>query len=281
MSPERREFDLGDYVQVKDRIAKFYELYGNGRLVTGEVRVSREPDDKPRVWVEAFAYRNPDDTLPGHGWSWMELPGTSSFTRGSELENTETSAWGRAIASLGILTDHSIASAQEVRDKSQPAPANDGDAPEPIPPTPAKYEETEELLGRITKAGTVKRGTASTYKLEARQTPDGYAVGFRLEVDGDRAIPQVLCEGEVGHALVLAYDDVAELLGRRVTVKGRLYGVKAPGRSTYTRLRVQEIQTPDMAYPAAEVPGQEPLFSEAEEKAIAEAVDKAPTGTAA
>lgn len=275
MSPERREFDLGDYVQVKDRLAKFYELYGNGRLVTAEVVMLTAPDNKQRVMVKALAYRNPDDPLPGVGHSWLELPGSTPYTKGSEVENAETSAWGRAIAALGILTDASIASAQEVRDKSQPTPANDGDAPEPMPPPKEKYTETEVMLGRITKAGTVKRGTAEMYKLEARQTPDGYAVGFRLEVDGDRAIPQVLCEGDVGHALVLAYDDVAELLGRRVTVKGRLYGVKAPGRSTYTRLRVQEIVTPDMAYPAPVAEGQEPMFSEAEEKDIAAAVDKA------
>ena len=102
---------LADYVTVPERIKLFYELFGQGRLVTGEVRVSTEPDGKPRVMVQGLAYRTPDDPLPGVGWSWMELPGTTSFTRGSELENTETSAWGRAIGAVGIGIAKSIASA--------------------------------------------------------------------------------------------------------------------------------------------------------------------------
>src|SRR5512146_31460 len=108
---------LADYVTVPERIKLFYEMYGKGRLVTGEVRVELGPDGKARVIVQAAAYRDPDDKLPGIGWSWMELPGTSNFTRGSELENTETSAWGRAIAALGILVDRSIASVNEIETK--------------------------------------------------------------------------------------------------------------------------------------------------------------------
>jgi len=41
MPEDRNRFDRGDYVEVKDRIAKFYELFGQGRLVTGEVRLVR------------------------------------------------------------------------------------------------------------------------------------------------------------------------------------------------------------------------------------------------
>jgi len=122
MSDEGRKFDaerdLAGYVTVSERVARFYELYGQGRLVTGEIRVTSEPDNTPRVWVQALAYRTPDDPLPGVGWSWMTLPGATKFTRGSELENTETSAWGRAIGALGILVDQSIASANEIAAKT-------------------------------------------------------------------------------------------------------------------------------------------------------------------
>jgi hypothetical protein len=121
--PDRKEFDLGDYIEVKDRIARFYELYAGGRLVTEEVRASTEPDGKPRIWVKAAAYRTADDPRPGIGWSWLELPGTTPYTKGSELENAETSAWGRAIGSLGILIDKSIASAQEIKNKAEPKSA--------------------------------------------------------------------------------------------------------------------------------------------------------------
>ena len=62
------KFDLGKYVEVKDRIAILYELYPQARLVTGEVRLTTEPDGKPHVLVQAFAYRSPDDEHPGVGW---------------------------------------------------------------------------------------------------------------------------------------------------------------------------------------------------------------------
>src|SRR5512146_211724 len=114
-------FALGNYVEVKDRIKLFLAAYPDGRLVTDRVELWQD-DGVPRVVVKALAYRSPDDTLPGVGWSWMTLPGTTSYTKGSELENTETSAWGRAFASLGIGIDKSIASANEVQSKSGAAP---------------------------------------------------------------------------------------------------------------------------------------------------------------
>jgi hypothetical protein len=125
--PDKPKVDLGDYTEVKDRIALFYERYAQGRLVTEEVRATREPDDVPRIWVKAAAYRSPDDPHPAVGWSWMVLPGSTNFTRGSELENTETSAWGRAIGSLGILIERSIATSNEIESKAQPV------APRPAP----------------------------------------------------------------------------------------------------------------------------------------------------
>jgi hypothetical protein len=125
---DKPKIDLGDYTEVKDRIAIFYERYAQGRLVTEEVRATREPDDVPRIWVKAAAYRTSDDPKPGIGWSWLELPGSTSFTRGSELENAETSAWGRAIGSLGILIERSIASSNEIASKAAPA------APRPAAP---------------------------------------------------------------------------------------------------------------------------------------------------
>lgn len=273
---DRKGFDLGDYIEVKDRIARFYDLYGQGRLVTTDVRLTTEPDGKPRVLVEAAAYRTPDDPLPGRGWSWMELPGTTSYTKGSELENTETSAWGRAIAALGILVDKSIASAQEVANKSGEAPARRRERPEtpaepersaPAAPQAPAGPETEELLGTLTKAGTVKPGGAAGYKLEARQTPDGYALGFRLEVDGDRAIPQVLIEGPLAADVLDACEGKPEMLaGKWAKVRGRLFNVSAPGRGGYYRLRVQSIETKEWKLPAEAA--SEPLFSADEQAAI-------------
>lgn len=142
--PEREKFDLGDYVEVKDRIRVFYEFYAGGRLVTEEVRATTEPDGKPRVWVKAAAYRTADDPHPGIGWSWLELPGITPYTKGSELENAETSAWGRAIAALGVLIDAHVGSANEARTKAEAkteerparAPQRPAAAPKPAAPAP-------------------------------------------------------------------------------------------------------------------------------------------------
>lgn len=155
--PDKKSFDLGDYVEVKDRIARFYELFGQGRLVTKEVRATVEPDGVPRIWVQAAAYRSPEDPLPGIGWSWIELPGNTPYTKGSELENAETSAWGRAIGSLGILIDLSIASRNEIDNKApratQTAPVQRS-IPQPSnTPPPVSDAEVAALVDGIAPSG--------------------------------------------------------------------------------------------------------------------------------
>lgn len=232
---------LAGYVEVKDRIAIFYEKHPDGRLVTEHVKEFMDPVSQDwYIAVEAAAYRTVDDPLPGRGWSWMRVPGSTSFTKGSELENTETSAWGRAIGSLGIGIAGGIASAQEVRNK-------EGETAEP----PREVgQETLELLGRIEKRGVVVAGGSAAYKGDWRETPDGHVIGFRLQLP-DRDIPQVLVNGPVGDALFAA---APALLGETVTVKGHLYAVKVPSRKAYHRLIVGErpadfIETADFRIP--------------------------------
>lgn len=67
------------------------------------------------VYVAAF-YRTPDDPMPGIGAAWEPFPGTTSFTRNSELMNAETSAWGRAlVAAFAADTKKGIATSLDVR----------------------------------------------------------------------------------------------------------------------------------------------------------------------
>ncbi|MFF4417009.1 hypothetical protein ACFYY8_31195 [Streptosporangium sp. NPDC001559] len=69
------------------------------------------------VYTAAF-YRTPDDNRPGIGIAWEPFPGTTPYTRNSELMNAETSAWGRAlIAALAADAKKSIASGLEVRNR--------------------------------------------------------------------------------------------------------------------------------------------------------------------
>jgi hypothetical protein len=258
---DRKGFDLGDYVEVKDRIKIFYELFGQGRLVTEEVQLTNEPDGVPRVLVKAAAYRTPDDPLPGRGWSWMELPGKTTYTKGSELENTETSAWGRAIAALGILLDKSIASAQEVANKQ-----NDG-TDLSRPPSP----QHDGIIG------TAKWGSQPVDG-QLRFEPDGRPYwGFKLS-NGKKSY-QVVATAELA---MQGVDAVQE--DDRVTVWGRMEMV--PWRKgdrdmpPYPRIHAERIQVGTSTLPVARDPeqaavdaipvaeGQEPLFDPAESARI-------------
>ena len=120
-----------DYVEVHQRMAVFFERYPNGCLAMDPPTVV-EVDGKSYLLGQARAYRTPEDLTPGIGTAWEPVPGTTNFTRGSEAQNLETSAWGRAMAALGIETKKGIASAHEVRSargrEQQPEPPVDLDA---------------------------------------------------------------------------------------------------------------------------------------------------------
>ena len=91
---------------------EFYEQYPTGALQSEVVELT-----DVRVTVKAWAYRTPDDPRPGIGHSYVNIPGATKFTRGSEIENAETSAWGRALAAIGIKTGKGIASREEIANK--------------------------------------------------------------------------------------------------------------------------------------------------------------------
>jgi hypothetical protein len=240
------KFDLGDYVEVKDRIRVFYEFYGQGRLVTERYELTREPDDKPKVIVEAAAYRSPEDQHPGRGLSWMYLPGSTSYTKGSELENTETSAWGRAIGALGILIDHSIASGNEVRNKAG--------------------EEAQTNGGLIGTAGIGKPPA----DFELRATPTGQILAFRLS-DGRKSM-KVVAHDALAESLAAVKDTV---VGQRVQCWGVVSDEKFTPKGstkeiTYQVLALNRIETPDFVLPAPDsvfVPDSGGSGSEAEPSA--------------
>ena len=107
-----------DYIPVNARIAEFIEKYPAGSLrplwPDEPYRVLGEGETKWLVYG-ACAFRTPDDPAPGVGLAWEPVPGRTPYTRGSELMVAETSAWGRALAAIGIATNKSIATAEEVR----------------------------------------------------------------------------------------------------------------------------------------------------------------------
>jgi hypothetical protein len=125
MAFEKRSLD--DYVDVAQRLQEFYDRYPDGSLgpldpahpyeqaiVCGTEKDGQVVTQTFIVYI-AVARRTPDDAAPGVGAAWEVFPGRTPYTRGSELMNAETSAWGRALASLGIATKKGIASRQEVQ----------------------------------------------------------------------------------------------------------------------------------------------------------------------
>lgn len=103
--------DLSNYVEVADRLVEFYAKHPQGRIITEIL----ELNDK-RVSVKAAVYRDAAEIVAGVGHSAMAIPGATPYTRGSELENCETSAVGRALVMAG-LSSKKVASADEVRAK--------------------------------------------------------------------------------------------------------------------------------------------------------------------
>lgn len=138
--------DRSEYIEVHERVQQFYEKYPAGSLQT---EYSWDERDGERwLVVKAWAYRDPDDTKPGVGHAWEQVPGRTPYTRGSELMVGETSAWGRALAALGIAVHRGIASAGEIRaaesrriERETPDPTRDDpwtDRPSSSPPTNRK-----------------------------------------------------------------------------------------------------------------------------------------------
>jgi len=115
-------FDLDpSYKQVPERIADFKTKHPEGSLRPLN-------PDKPFELVDvagqmfivvcAAAYRHPEDPAPGVGMAWELVPGKTPYTKLSELQNAETSAWGRAIVAVLASESKSVASAEDVRNRS-------------------------------------------------------------------------------------------------------------------------------------------------------------------
>jgi hypothetical protein len=115
---------LEDYTPVADRIHLFYEKYPEGSIQTEFLE---------RVdggWLcQARAYRTADDPRPSVAHSFEQIPGKTPYTKDSEVENAETSAWGRALAALGFAAQKAagIASREEVQAKEELPVAENGD----------------------------------------------------------------------------------------------------------------------------------------------------------
>ena len=126
-------FDIQNYTTVQERVTEFYTRYPDGSIQFEFMGVM--DGDPSKMWGVASAYRTADDTRPGVGTASEFIDGKSPYTKGSELQNLETSAWGRALASLGIGTSKGLSSKEEIigsRERQAPGPAKPVQAVEPL-----------------------------------------------------------------------------------------------------------------------------------------------------
>lgn len=103
------EHDPSDYALVADRITLFYQRFPAGRIVTELYsRTERE------ITFRALVYRGPADVEPAAtGWA-SEREGDGQINQVACLENTETSAVGRALANLGFTASSRRPSREEM-----------------------------------------------------------------------------------------------------------------------------------------------------------------------
>lgn len=102
------DFDPESYAPVAARVELFYEKYPAGRILTELVQHTDQ-----QIVFRAAVYRTADDRQPAAtGWA-AERIGDGEINAVACLENTETSAIGRALANLGFLASRLRPSAEE------------------------------------------------------------------------------------------------------------------------------------------------------------------------
>ena len=147
------------YKEVPERMAEFFEKYPEGSFQTvGDPQVI-VVGDKTFLAYKCAAYRTPDDERPGIAMAWEPVPGTTPYTKNSELMNAETSAWGRAIIAIGASTAKKIASATEVRNRQaeqspvarQTAQAQQLAESQPDPSAGITPKQKNEIVRRLAK----------------------------------------------------------------------------------------------------------------------------------
>ncbi len=153
-----------NYVDVAARIREFRDKHPEGSLqpvTPGRPYKVEEIGGQTFIVYAAAAYRTPDDPRPGIGVAYEPFPGKTPYTKDSELQNAETSAWGRAIVAVLASETKKIASAEEVRNRTADRDAPPEEAPFISPKNAAalraRFAELE-LSGadiiRVVKEGT-------------------------------------------------------------------------------------------------------------------------------
>ena len=147
-----------EYAEVPQRINAFRKLFPEGTIETEMLACA------DGVCVFKATARNGENILgTGHAY---EKEGSTFINKTSYIENCETSAVGRALGNVGIGSETSVASAEEV----QNAIANQGTGSSADKGTLVKRIEELMELKEVPRAEILERGGVSDIKdMEASQ----------------------------------------------------------------------------------------------------------------
>ena len=107
-----------EYVEVKERVKFFNDLYPNGSIITERLNLEGKEYFKAIVTPDCS---KPERIFTGH--SQASFSDSQSFVnKTSATENAETSAVGRALALMGIGVIDSIASMDEINKTTYASP---------------------------------------------------------------------------------------------------------------------------------------------------------------
>jgi len=135
-------FNLEDYETVEERLIKFWKDHPDGRIDTRLVEASAT-----RFIVQAYIYRTEADQHPWTSGLAEETVSGRGVNATSALENCETSAIGRCLASAGYATKGKRPSREEMAKVAAGAVVS-----EKIKETKAKMAETSQQYVPVAKA---------------------------------------------------------------------------------------------------------------------------------
>jgi hypothetical protein len=171
----------GDYAPVAERLALFWARFPSGRVVT-ELRSRTERE----VTFQALLFRSAEEREPAAtGWA-SEREGDGDVNAVACLENTETSAVGRALANLGFAARAGVAG--RPNGSVLPLVVREGGAPQPAD---VKAVAVDEALQR--RADAALDALELLGEAERAGLPLGKAAALRARL-GDPTIPLPLIE---------------------------------------------------------------------------------------
>lgn len=142
-----RRFNPGNYIDVQERINRFWTEYPGGAIRTYLISDDR---DFTQCRYNAAIFKDRESTSPDATGYAVEAAGGAGANRTSHEENCETSAIGRALANMGYATRREDRPSKQEMTKvnaaprQQPTPIDKADA-QAKPPSPIRPEHSEEL----------------------------------------------------------------------------------------------------------------------------------------